>query len=85
VLSNAKVSGASLYAVNCGMRNCCGPIFPHGYARYEARAHGAVVCESGADGSSSAKLSEANLTGAYLKGAILLDADLKKADLRGRI
>jgi uncharacterized protein YjbI with pentapeptide repeats len=84
LMSNAKLGGASLYAVNLRNARMLRTDLSRADMRDTKMEH-AVLSFANLEQTdfSSAKLMEANLTGAQFKGTILMDADLRSTDLRG--
>ncbi len=86
VLSNAKLLGASMYAIDLRDAQLLRTDLSRADVRDAKleRAFLALANLTDAD-FSAAKLVGANLTGAQLKGGIFLDTNFKNADLRGAV
>jgi uncharacterized protein YjbI with pentapeptide repeats len=83
-LSNAKVNGASLYAVNLRNSRLTRSDLSGADLR-DTKLEQSILSFANLQQAdlSSAKMAQAKLAGAQLKGTILLDADLTSADLQG--
>ena len=86
VLSNAKLLGASMYAIDLRDAQLLRADLSRADVR-DAKLERAVLALANLQNAdfSAAKLGGANLTGAQLKGGIFLDTNFKNADLRGAV
>src|SRR5229473_1129311 len=86
VLSNAKLLGASMYAIDLRDAQLLRSDLSRADVR-DAKLERAVLALANLHDAdfSAAKLVGANLTGAQLNGGIFLDANFKNADLRGAV
>ncbi len=86
VLSNAKLLGASMYAIDLRDAQLLRTDLSRADVR-DAKLERAFLALANLNDAdfSAAKLVGANLTGAQLKGGIFLDTNFKNADLRGAV
>jgi uncharacterized protein YjbI with pentapeptide repeats len=86
VLSNAKLLGASMYAIDLRDAQLLRADLSRADVR-DAKLERAILALANLQNAdfSAAKLGGANLTGAQLKGGIFLDTNFKNADLRGAV